>query len=700
MEFREYAAKETSALIAKLVGNQTDASLEQVRMLRAALDAAERALADAPRVETDVQELVARLNTAAATALRRIRDESRAAIDAVRSELDGARADLDAARGEAERVAAAKAEAEAHAESVERELRSQRERRTALEHQLQELYARLETSESEAAALQAELDTERGDHISSRAELAAARDSITLLEAAREEAETAHRRESVARGALADELSDTLAQLDAAVGEGAKLRRDLERVLGELADAREQLEVERETAARLEAAAAHERAEMARLREDFDRESAENINARAELAGLREAHALAQAAATEAETALLAERQTRSATEAELHEIRGTLDVALGEAAALGAQLEADAAEKGRLLAELSGAQAELQTAHAQRDAIAAQLKAGTARLQTLERSLAKQDDGARQVEARLAAAEATAAKLREQAAIDERETAATRVALETLRGEFHTLESMFEAAARGVDELSRASTVADLLGALVQQLAGQLSRVALFRVKGNRLEGEHQAGFDASTDVTKLVMPLSLDSLLTRAASTGSVEKLSASDLPQGTPFGGNPAIALALPIAIQGETFAVVYADDGGHDARDKRVGLQTASLFATLVVRQAGVLLMRLTHELRALGELRDYAALLLQEAQQMFDADGDGTRSEDELRARLIDNLDCARQLYAQRASLEGSAAASLLDDHIAAVIDADPATPFARALRAITGYTSRRAEAAS
>ena len=81
------------------------------------------------------------------------------------------------------------------------------------------------------------------------------------------------------------------------------------------------------------------------------------------------------------------------------------------------------------------------------------------------------------------------------------------------------------------------------------------------------------------------------------------------------------------------------------------------------------------MRLTHELKTLTELRDYARMLLQEAEQMSLADADAGRSDEELRVRLTDNIDCARQLYAQRAALEGSAAAGLLDDQIAATIDA-------------------------
>jgi hypothetical protein len=87
--------------------------------------------------------------------------------------------------------------------------------------------------------------------------------------------------------------------------------------------------------------------------------------------------------------------------------------------------------------------------------------------------------------------------------------------------------------------------------------------------------------------------------------------------------------------------------------------------------------------------------------LQEAEEMYSADVEAGRSEEERRSRLQDTVDCARQLYAQRAALEGASAASLLDDRIAAVIAAEPSTPFARDLAAIAeslGFDSRQTAA--
>ncbi len=198
---------------------------------------------------------------------------------------------------------------------------------------------------------------------------------------------------------------------------------------------------------------------------------------------------------------------------------------------------------------------------------------------------------------------------------------------------------------------------------------------------------------------MTKIVLPLNLDSLITRAASSGSFEQLMGDELEDSSraPFGGTPTFALAMPIAFQGETLAVVYADSDQPVSDRGPAGHEASIGFAKLMVRTAGVLLMRLSQELKMLNELRDYAAMLLQEAQEMYGADIQAEKSEDERRSRLKDTIECARQLYAQRAALEGSAAATLFDDRMAVVIEADGSTPFAHDLAAIAGTPERHAD---
>jgi len=98
MEFRDYAAKETSALFSRLLTSQAEVSLQQLRTLREALDAVVRGVEDEatkPQADQDIQELIRRLNTAAGTAVRaatqKVQKESQSTIDGLNEELKNER---------------------------------------------------------------------------------------------------------------------------------------------------------------------------------------------------------------------------------------------------------------------------------------------------------------------------------------------------------------------------------------------------------------------------------------------------------------------------------------------------------------------------------------------------------------------------------------------------------------------------------
>ncbi|HXW05864.1 MAG TPA: hypothetical protein VD833_11570 [Vicinamibacterales bacterium] len=703
MDFRDFAAKETSALIERLLVSRSEAALEQFRTLRDALDqaarAAEEASVAAPPLTDEIQEVVKRLNNAAGAAVRavsqRVRDEARTAVDAVQAELEGQRA-------EAERLAVALAGAEAQVDVLREEVRIERDRlesterelaaardahdaaerlareqldtarieaelalrqltdaRSAVEDELREARGLLETTLAEAARLAEQLEAETTEKLTLQRDAASAQTAFEAAEALRLETESAFRQESEARSGVERDLRDTRDLLDAALAQSARLSHQLEA----------------------------EGTEIATLR-------AELAETRVSIAELEDARAAAEARAGEAAHA-------QAALESELLDVRTTLDAALAETSAVNAQLEAASSEQQRLLAELSAAQGEIATAQTQRDAVASQLKHSAARVHTLERTQARQEETMRQLESRLEHADAS---LRERAGDAEPDAAARSAELTTLRDEIDRLGALMSTSVGALDALGGAGTLSDLLGELARQLATQFSRVALFRLKGNRLEGEHQLGFDQAVDVTKLVIPLSVDSLLTRAATSGVVEALSESDREDGgvALFGSTPAAALALPIVLHEEPLAIAYVEHATQPGGESAQGPDAASTaFARLLVAHTVALLTRLTNELKALAELREYATILLQEAEEMFLADFDAGRSGEELRSRLKDNIECARQLYAQRAALEGSGASALLDEQIASTIDAQGSTRFAQELATLVGRPAdRRAAEAS
>ena len=124
----------------------------------------------------------------------------------------------------------------------------------------------------------------------------------------------------------------------------------------------------------------------------------------------------------------------------------------------------------------------------------------------------------------------------------------------------------------------------------MVSGLGREFSRVALFRVRGARLECVSHVGFEFEGDVAKVVIPTSLDCLMTRAVTSRKTQTFvtGTSDEPCAVPFGGAPACAVALPLISGDAPVAVVYADGS--------VPAELLVKFAELVWQHAILVLQR--------------------------------------------------------------------------------------------------------
>jgi chromosome segregation ATPase len=730
MEFRDFAAAETSALISRLLGRRSEESLQQLRSVRDALAAAEQALEESPKVDKDIREFVGRIVNAAGAAIKHVREESKAALESVRGELATERA-------EREKLANALTQLQDKADDLSAKLRQERDRAVAAERDLgaaREAHAEvdaerqkaeelLDAANAETAALSNQLIDETATAFSLRSELASlqqgldaanakAKEAAAQIAAAKASAEREIKEATAqhvkARAAAERELKEANEQM-AAVKAAAE--REIKEATAQHVKARAAAEHELKEAAEQLAAvkAAAEReiqestAQLAKAREAAERqlkEAADQLAAvkaaaereiRESTAQLAKAQAAAEREVSELTEQLTEMGEAREAADRELQEVREKLEATQADVGRLGAQLEASAGERGRLLTSLSAAQGELGTAQEQREGLAAQLKSSQARSQTLERSEAQHLEQIRQLEARLKEATQAEAALRSQAASHQQESAGRQAEIATLGQEAERARAVFDACLRGAEELGVATTVAALLGALAKQLATQFSRVAVFRLKGNRLEGEHQVGFDQTKDVTKLIIPLSMDSMITRVVSSGAVESVAGKQpIEAGTPLGGTPSTAVSLPIVFHGQTIAVVYADDSGQKATAQAAGGADSRVgFARVMLAQTGVLLLRLTHELKTLADLREYATQLLQEAAQMHSVDAAAGKNADEVRRRLKGTIDWARQLFAERVTLAGGLGAAVLDEQIGASLEKQ-ATPFAKDLASVVG----------
>jgi chromosome segregation ATPase len=250
MEFRDYAAKETSALLTRLLASQAEASLEQIRSLREALDAAVRTVettaGGTPQIEKDLQDLIRRLHSAAGTAARaaaqKVQDEARGLLDVAHRELDtqrarteeleislaaansqieslhseiGTQADrLDALTRDVADVRAAHDQTELARQDAESALREQADARATAEDDLRETRGLLDAALSEAARLSAQLETEAAENNRLIGDLSAVRADLHALEIAREGIATERDEIAMARDEIAIARDSARAERD------------------------------------------------------------------------------------------------------------------------------------------------------------------------------------------------------------------------------------------------------------------------------------------------------------------------------------------------------------------------------------------------------------------------------------------------------------------------------------------------------
>ena len=422
------------------------------------------------------------------------------------------------------------------------------------------------------------------------------------------------------------------------------------------------------------------RAQLDAIRGELQAEQKQSQGIHKQLADLTAALKKAESAKAEATTARDKEAAARATAESDLHNVRSQIEAARKEAKKASSDLETAMADKRKAEATATAANSQAQAAEAKLSAVTTLFKTSAARVQALEREQEQHLAAIRELEARGPVSEAA-----EHA--DQDFSGAGTGTLDGLLGAF--------------EALATATTISDVLATLGEQLAAEFPRVALFRVKGNRLEGAHQIGFDLTNDIGKVVVPLAMDSLLTRAVTSGATERVSGGALDSsGLPFGGSPTFGLAMPIVVDGESIALVYADDfaeAGHESR----GSEDVNLkFAEALRHHTVALLQRLTAELKTMAELRAYAGSLLTEIEQMYQSDVEAGKEGEELKRRLLANLDYARSIYSNRAQFESPSAAALLDAQVLAMVDAHQDSAFGRDLAVVVEWSagSRAAEA--
>lgn len=437
-------------------------------------------------------------------------------------------------------------------------------------------------------------------------------------------------------------------------------------------------------------------AEISRLRAELAQEGARaRVEAEAATIRIRDEAAreadVARAAADAALTTLIAASNAELATaNAEIARLEASSD---SEVQRLRTALDEAVARTGALSAEAAGVRATAEaevaaTRAAARSEIAATRAAAESEIAAIR---AAADDAARTSGTFGAMVEKLRTTQAELAAENER-LAAEHAALTWERADL--LESA-EVSHRGTliarlasvfDGVASATTVEDVLTRAAAGLDREFARVAVFIVRDNRLTVIDRHGFDANSGIEKVVVPLGVDSFLSEAALARDLRMLHGDTLPPSAPFGGSPTLIMTAPIAVRGETLAVVYADDSGRSLDARAAG--DSCRLAGLLRAHAALKLERLTIELTVINELRAYAQMLVDEVEYVYDADTASAKPGRDRLDRLQENLRCARQIYGQRVTLEGPAAAALLDEVVHCAVERKAGSAFARDLAAL------------
>jgi len=243
---------------------------------------------------------------------------------------------------------------------------------------------------------------------------------------------------------------------------------------------------------------------------------------------------------------------------------------------------------------------------------------------------------------------------------------------------------------------LQKAETVPELLTALIQGLGREFSRIALFDVDGECLVGREQVGFDARSEISKVTLQLSDDSLLARAVRAGRIESIITglrNDPSASLPFGGTPACALAIPIVAQGAAMAVIYADDSD-DVEFATAAPQARAKFADLLQQHALLVLVRIWVGQKSIAECRELAARLVTDLEDAYKVESEAGRNRVHCQQRLKEGLETARRRYAERIVREDQRATALLDDHLSAAVAGREDTAFGRDLAGVLGLAGR------
>jgi chemotaxis protein histidine kinase CheA len=477
------------------------------------------------------------------------------------------------------------------------------------------------------------------------------------------------------------ELQQARAALDKARAESEQARSAAEKSRAETEQFRGALTKSRNNEKTLHAAVEKLRGDQATLQAAIDKYRGDDKTRQETISRLQNSEKALQGTVSKLQSSEKSLQSALDKVRSEQLALQGDLDKARAEEKARQSTIDRLQASEKSLQAsldKLQGAEKSAQTTisklQASEKVYQAKLAQASAASALAEAELKKVQADREEVAEQLQDAEAALAEQKRTAKSQPQKGGGAAMPLDQLRGAFQ--------------QLTGASSVSDVLTVLVDALAAEFSRVALFHVSGNRLEGRRQTGFDFGSDISKVAVPLTKGSALAEAVRSGRVQGLTANELTDGNRklFGGAPSFVLILPVPVGNEIHAVIYADNS--DQPKAEVATTKRSVhFAEILLWHAIPLIGRLAAEEQSLGELREYSAQLLGDLENVYNGDVSGGHKGEKLQRRLQHNVEYARNMFGQRAQDEGLDGVELFDVQLARLITAKQGVPFGKDLAA-------------
>jgi hypothetical protein len=264
----------------------------------------------------------------------------------------------------------------------------------------------------------------------------------------------------------------------------------------------------------------------------------------------------------------------------------------------------------------------------------------------------------------------------------------AERALVEACTAGRQTAFAPVERLAESVRRLDAAHSLTEALDMLIEVVAKEAPRVAVFMMRGTRVAGWRGSGLPSGTDLKRLDLSIADAGLVARAVrSSLAVQTSEFSDPARTTtPFGVLPSDAAGLAIALRvgGEPVAVLYADDVADQGREvPGAWPEAVELLARHAARCLEVLTVsrvaqpavaapspagaaappppRYASQARAHAAVSDndddaarrYAKLLVSEIKLYHEASVSQGRRDGDLLQRLRPEIDRARTLFDER-----------------------------------------------